>query len=100
MEELLQYGRDILINTAWNAMNSDDRKPYARDKSEGAAMRGTLEDGATPRKKPPVTTTLAKMTFELGIARVWTEETMIVSGRTRPLTIRKKVRRRKEDNKR
>ncbi len=37
MEELLQYGRDILISTAWNAMKSDDKKPYARDESDGTA---------------------------------------------------------------
>jgi hypothetical protein len=71
-------------------MKSDDRTPYPRDKSEGVAVSGTFEDGATPRKKPPVTTTLARMTFPLGAERVWKLDTTIVSGRTRPLAIWKK----------
>jgi hypothetical protein len=90
MVELLQYGREVLIRTAWNAMNKDERTPYARDTIEGVAMSGTLEDGATPRKNPPVTMALARMTLRLGIVWVFTDETMMVSGRTRPLAIWKK----------
>ena len=45
------------------------------------------ESGATPTKKPKVTMNAARSTRNDGTERPWTEETMIVKGRTRPLAI-------------
>jgi hypothetical protein len=45
------------------------------------------EEGATPMKNPTVTIAAADITFNGGVKRVWSEETKIVRGRTRPLAI-------------
>lgn len=79
-----------MIKTACTAMKSDERTPYARDTSDGAVAVSGIFEGAIPKKKPPVTNTLANMTFRLGTECVLIEETMIVSGSTSPLAIWKK----------
>jgi hypothetical protein len=45
------------------------------------------EDGATPMKNPNVTKAAAIKTFAVGEVCVWSEDTNIVRGRTRPLAI-------------
>lgn len=76
-----------MIRTAWKAIKSDERRPYNRERLEGATWEGTAADGATPSKKPMVTDPAAIPTRIEGTVRVCAENTTMVRGRTRPRAI-------------
>lgn len=77
------------MRTACTAMNKEESTPYKMDNALGEERqwRDSADRGATPRRKPVVTTPAATITRREGILRVEMQETAMVRGRTMPLAI-------------
>jgi hypothetical protein len=78
-----------LLSTTCTERTIDEINPYnnARSGSLEIADEARENEGATPTKKPQVTTKAERKTYSLGIVRVKSEEMRMVKGRIRPLAI-------------